>query len=35
MFIGPKEAALMALEVLGKVLKMTSDEMKSISKKLK
>lgn len=35
MFIGPKEAAVMALEVLAKVLKMTSDEMKTCSKKLK
>jgi hypothetical protein len=34
-FVGPKEAAFMALEVLAKVLKMNPDETKTCSKKIK
>lgn len=35
LFEGPREAALMALEVLSKVLKLTPEETKLCSKKLK
>lgn len=34
-FVGPKEASIMALEVLGKVLKMSPDEIKMCGKKIK
>ena len=34
-FAGPKEASIMALEVLGKVLKMDGDELRTCHKKIK
>jgi hypothetical protein len=33
--LGPKDAALMALGILGKVLKFNEDELKQCEKKLK